>query len=107
MTNQAPSENPSCLGEPSVTASVTHSEVRPYCQPQSAKPRYRALTLSQDTYSGSNTSRASHRISHGEGAGMQTTLEQLQILRLLRAFWKIRDQAAREAIIKDAERARD
>jgi len=38
---------------------------------------------------------------------MPTTSEKLQTLRLLRAFWKIRDDAAREAIIKAAEQVRE
>jgi hypothetical protein len=38
---------------------------------------------------------------------MEPSLEELQALRLLRAFWQINDSKTREAIVADAEQARD
>ncbi|MBR0755377.1 hypothetical protein JQ604_24615 [Bradyrhizobium jicamae] len=37
---------------------------------------------------------------------MQAALEELQALRLLRAFWEIKDPKAREAVIAFAEKTR-
>jgi hypothetical protein len=38
---------------------------------------------------------------------MEPSLEDLQALRLLRAFWQIKDSKTREAILTVAEQARD
>lgn len=38
---------------------------------------------------------------------MEPALEDLQALRLLRAFWQIKDGKTREAIVAAAEQARD
>jgi hypothetical protein len=51
--------------------------------------------------------RAPCHISCGKEKEMTTSLEQLQALRLLRAFCEIKDHKAREAIVTAAEQSRD
>jgi hypothetical protein len=77
-------------------------------KPQSGKSRYRGLRLNRKkSWHHDPSPRSSPYKVAREEKEMEPALEDLQALRLLRAFWQIKDGKTREAIVAAAEQARD